>query len=379
MIGGKRILSTVPFRKLLTITLPTLIVLLIAGEVFFRVIVPACQLPYVYFDAADQIMRYDTRYRRTGLYTIGRSAHKGGIWRINNCGWNSEIDYSESKDNRPLVAVIGDSFVQAFEVNVEDKFSSVLQHIAGSGIRVYSFGISGAPLSQYLQISRYVRKHFQPDVLVLCVVHNDFAESLLEFSENPHFLHIRPADSAFEEVQPIPYQPNSFRRFWKQSALAAYFYENLHLYQWWTARKIAAQTRDYQANVDVHSVNINRETIEKATLVLVKTIREENPKVPILFLMDGLRGEIYSERPGTSSLSWMNRIMEKAAIENGCHFIDLTETFRESFRSDHLKFNPEYDWHWNEHGHKVVGKELYRRLIELNILKVQPSGAVATR
>ncbi len=356
-------------RKLITITLPTLILLLILGEFIFRVIVPACQLPYVYFDTADQIMRYDTRYRRTGLYTIGRSAHRGGKWRINNYGWNSEIDYSETKDNIPLVAVIGDSFVQAFEVNVKDRFSSVLQRMAGSDMRVYSFGISGAPLSQYLQISRYVRKHFHPDVLVICIVHNDFAESLLEFSENPHFLHLRPTDSGFEEVQPIPYVPNRFRRFWKQSALASYFYENLHVYQWWTARQIAAQTKAYQANVDVHAINPRQETIEKATVLLVSKIREENQQIPILFVMDGLRSEIYSNRPGTSSLSWMNRIMEKAATENGCHFLDLTETFQENFRKNHREFNPEYDWHWNEYGHDVVGKEVYRDLIDLKILK----------
>jgi lysophospholipase L1-like esterase len=310
---------------------------------------------------------------------MGKSAHRGGNWRINNYGWNSEIDYSETKDNRPLVAVIGDSYVQAFEVNVEDNFSSVLERTAGPGIRVYSFGISGAPLSQYLQISRYVRKHFHPDVLVICVVHNDFAESLLEFSENPHFLHLRPTGSGFEEVQPIPYVPNRFRRFWKQSALAAYFYENLHFYQWWTARKIAAQTKMYEENVDVHLVNRERETIEKATLLLVKKIREENPQTPILFMIDGLRSEIYSARPGTSSFSWMNVIMEKAATENGCYFLDLTETFRESFHKDHQEFNPEYDWHWNKYGHEVVGRELYRSLIALNILKVQPTGAVATR
>ena len=355
-------------RKLITITLPTLILLLILGEFIFRFIVPACQLPYVFFDPTDQIMRYDTRYRRTGLYTLGRSAHKGGNWRINNYGWNSEIDYSETEKDRPLLAVIGDSYVQAFEVNVEDKFSSVLQREAGSRILVYSFGISGAPLSQYLQMSRYVRKHFHPEVLIICMVHNDFGESLLEFSENPHFLHVRPKGSAFEEVPPIPYQPNRFRRFWKRSALAAYFYENLHFYQWWTARKIAAQTKTYQANVDVQSVNAKQETIEKATLLLVKKIREENPQIPIVFLMDGLRDEIYSERPGTSRLSWMNRIMEKAATENGCSFLDLTETFRENFRKDHKEFNPEYDWHWNRHGHEVVGKELYRSLIKLGIL-----------
>lgn len=43
---------------------------------------------------------------------------------------------------------------------------------------VYSFGISGAGLSEFLQISRYVRKYFDPEILVINVVDNDFDESL---------------------------------------------------------------------------------------------------------------------------------------------------------------------------------------------------------
>ena len=43
---------------------------------------------------------------------------------------------------------------------------------------VYGFGKSGAPLSQYLQMTRYVIKHFDPEIIVINVIRNDFDESL---------------------------------------------------------------------------------------------------------------------------------------------------------------------------------------------------------
>lgn len=46
-------------------------------------------------------------------------------------------------------------------------------------IRVYSFGLSGSSLSQYLAYAKYARDAFHPDGLVVVVTDNDYDETLL--------------------------------------------------------------------------------------------------------------------------------------------------------------------------------------------------------
>src|SRR5262245_62679314 len=69
--------------------------------------------------------------------------------RVNNDGFINDEDYVES-DPRPLLAVIGDSYVEAAMVPNEQTFYRRLANTLKGRGRVYSVGASGAPLSQYL-------------------------------------------------------------------------------------------------------------------------------------------------------------------------------------------------------------------------------------
>jgi hypothetical protein len=66
------------FKNLVFITIPSILFCVILLELFFRYIIPASELPYVYFDLNDQILRYDTKSRTEGLYTIGGFAQQRG-------------------------------------------------------------------------------------------------------------------------------------------------------------------------------------------------------------------------------------------------------------------------------------------------------------
>ncbi len=47
---------------------------------------------------------------------------------------------------------------------------------------MYRFGVSGAPLSQYLHMMRYVYEKFDPDVAIVTLIHNEFDDSLYPVS-----------------------------------------------------------------------------------------------------------------------------------------------------------------------------------------------------
>ena len=112
---------------------------------------------------------------------LGRNAAR---WKINNHGWNSDIDYDYvSKDtNLHRIAVIGDSYVEALNVNPDENFIAYLRSLSNSD-EVYSFGIGGSPFSQYLHFARYADMMYDPDLFIILLTKNDFDESLVELGD----------------------------------------------------------------------------------------------------------------------------------------------------------------------------------------------------
>ena len=96
--------------------------------------------------------------------------------RTNNAGWASHIEYSSEGDT-PLLAVIGDSFVQGNHVPWSNTCHGRLSITLDGRARVYSFGYDGAPLSQYLGYAQYIRDTYRPDAVAIPIIENDFAES----------------------------------------------------------------------------------------------------------------------------------------------------------------------------------------------------------
>lgn len=156
-------------KYVLLITVPALIGIFMLLEVFFRLIMPACEAPFCYYDESDQILRFE-KSPQSGVHTVGPFALQRGRWHINNAGWNNEVDYQSSGRSKPLIAIIGDSYIEAFHVDVDKNIASNLRRSLQGTFDVYSFALSGASLADYLQMSRYVRKKFKPDIIIINVI-----------------------------------------------------------------------------------------------------------------------------------------------------------------------------------------------------------------
>ena len=216
-------------KNAITITLPALIILLFMLELFFRFVIPAMDRPRTCFDDGDRILKFCPD-AGTGRATFGKFAQQRGRWEINDHGWNSPIAYRTEKD-RPRIAVIGDSYIEAFHVDTDKSYPSLMRAEIGDRHDVYSYGISGASLSEYLNISRYVNRHFDPDVVIFNIRYNDFAESVFELNPaDTHMLMISITDSSVTETEPRPnYSFSQFslkRRILRKSAIARYLIIN---------------------------------------------------------------------------------------------------------------------------------------------------------
>jgi hypothetical protein len=356
-------------RNILLLTLPALIVLFILFELTFTFIIPAAETPYYYYDTKKDILRFSTEKQREGMYTIGTRAEQRARWHINNAGWNSAIDYEEKK-RRLRIAIIGDSYVEALQVNAEDSVAAQLRRLMSHDMEVdvYAFGISGAPLSQYLQMSRYVRTYFDPDILVVNVVHNDFAESLCSTTRQAGMLCLYDENGALREAPIVPYQPNRLLRMAKKSSLIRFMVINLQIPSQ-MQRLISSMTTqpNYNASIDANNAKSQSMQIAAATEYVLKALRRESGNKPILLVMDAPRKDIYAGTMNESSVWWLNELIKQRALHLGLSFLDLTDEFKKSFETDHVRLDWPYDGHWNEQGHRLVASAVHDRLRTLGL------------
>jgi hypothetical protein len=346
-------------RKLLLLTVPSVLLTALALELVFRTVIPASDEPFAYFDAADAILRYDATQHRDGVQTVGYLAQQRGHWHVNNCGWASEIDYLPRAQRRlPLVAIIGDSFVEALNVDSDKSLAARLRRRLAGRYDVYSFGMSGAALSQYLQEARYVRRRFQADVLVFVLVHNDFNEVFRPQAVHSHFLNVRAIPGGFAEEEPEPYRTSTLRHWLSRSALVRYVWMNLKIEGVRKALFRAGRGNLRPRPAPARAAPIPP-VVQKATAFLIERILQENRGARIVFVTDGPRRDIYAGSVAGSEGERYNNLVRDVCATLGCEQLDMTPIFIERYRRDGRKFETPYDRHWDAYGHQVVADAVY--------------------
>lgn len=348
------------FKNLLFATVPAVVVLFLALEVVFRFVIVAPDPPRQYMDRENNCLRFDTGSKRDGIFTHGRLGQQKARWHINNCGWLSDVDYRpKAERTKPLIAVIGDSYVEALAVDEDKSFVALLRRSLADSCDVYGFGLSGNALSGYLHLARYVDRVFDPDVIVFNLVQNDFDESVREIVLSPEFLQVSVRGDSVVEVPPVPRRYNELKRFLFHSATARYVFHIspnfFHRFNW----NRPAEGR-YVENTSAERLEKNRAAIIRATRYLMETIVEENSGRRVYFIMAAPRGDIYNGTLATSAVSWMNAMVAEIAHGLPCTLIDQTAYFANDYETNKRRFESPYDAHWNEYGHMVT----YRQLLE---------------
>ena len=354
-------------KNLLFVTLPMLIIFFILLEIISRIFFPGSEAPncvYVHDAQTDMdIVKFDRKYGTRGLWTKGNLAQQRGKWRINNEGWNSPIDYtSEKKPGIKRIAVIGDSYIEAWQVDAEKSYPSLLGDSLGSKYEVYSFAVSQSPLSQYLHISRYVEKKYSPDIYIFNIVHNDFLESINGMANIPMYMTVKfNNDSSFTEVAPTEpertYSKVPGGEIFRKSSLFRWVYYNLNLMERFKAKKAAA--KDFEMNIAVKDLTAKKDSLDAVAGYLLKTIKKELGNKEIIFVMDAPRQNIYNNDLAKSKTAWLNHMVDSICKEQSLPFIDLTSDMEQDFKKNGKKFESKYDNHWDYYGHQTVAKAVY--------------------
>jgi len=301
---------------------------------------------------------------RDAFYSSGWNflmAHKK---HINNIGFMNKFDYNTT-DPRTLVAVVGDSYVEAFQVNDDEPFYQDLTR-DNPNLRVYSFGFSGAGLSQYLIWAQYAHEKYHNNFLIVSVVSNDFDQSLKKYKFYPGFYHYDEQENGSLVLVRRDFEPNPYIKFFlDHSYLAKYLVYNLR------AHKIfeLIQQRFTPKNQYVNNVPLQVDTAhEQDSYRVVDAFLRDLPQYSglspqnILIMTDGLRASIYN--PDEQSIAqnsfaakMYNYLLAQAHLL-GYNTLDLHQPFSEHYKHYQERFEFPTDGHWNALGHQVVAETI---------------------
>jgi hypothetical protein len=287
--------------------------------------------------------------------------------RINNDGFVNDENYAEN-DPRPLLAVVGDSYVEAAMVpNDKTFYRRQSGKLDGKG-RIYSFGASGAPLSQYLVWARYAAQKYHAGAIAIVVVGNDFDESLLAYNTRPGLhLYAREPDNRLQ-LRRIDFEPSALRYLVRRSALGRYLIFHLEVLE--TARQLAARVGlvslahaaapQYVGNTAAEASPQRVRDSQEAIAAFFDDLGRMVPLAPdrIVFLVDGARYEAEITVTDASYFGLMRKHFMREASQRGYEVVDLQPLFLERGRDGRTRFEYPIDRHWNATGHAVVAEAL---------------------
>jgi hypothetical protein len=334
------------------------------AEIVLRFLPVATGLWTVPVNAEQPIFHFtpnrDFLFSRDWNFSIVNPGH------INNAGFINDEDYTRN-DPRPLLAVVGDSYVEAAMVPNRQTFYGRLAEKLKEKGRVYSFGASGAPLSQYLVWAQYAVQTYRAQGLAIVVVGNDFDESLLSYNARPG-LHVysRAADGRLHLTR-VDYAPSPLRAVVRHSALGRYLVFHLEAYE--TLKQAAARiglisparaAPQYVGNTSADTSPARVRDSQEAVVAFFEDLPRMTKLAPdrIVFLLDGAR---YAGDVAITEQSYfgvMRKYFMSEAAQRGYQVIDLQPWFVDRSRDGKTSFEFPTDGHWNATGHEVAAEAL---------------------
>jgi hypothetical protein len=308
--------------------------------------------PYLHFKPNNRVM-----------FSMGWNFSIVNKVRVNNYGFVNDQDYDPGATS-PLMAVLGDSYVEAAHVAYPETLQGRLAAaVAGRG-RVYSFASSGSALSQYLAYAQFARDRFRPAALTVVVIANDFDESLMEYSSDPGFHYLRQTPSGSYSLELVPFEPSLAHRLFRRSALVRYVHGNGFIDA--ARRRLRAavsgeETRfvgNVAAEVDAARLKKSQDAIDYFLTTLPRY--SGVPPDRIVLLVDGERPQLYDAQQlkaaQTSYFSQMRSYLVTHARPLGYNVVDLQPRFVARHARDGMRFEWPIDAHWNAAGHDEAAK-----------------------
>lgn len=335
-------------------------VVLLALELVLRFF-PVVDGPWaVAVNAGQPVFRYEPNQRF--VYSKGWNFQIANRGTVNNAGFVNGENYAQ-RDHRPLLAVIGDSQVEALMVPNAQTFHRRLAATLGPRGRVYSFGTSGAPLSQYLAWARYATEAYGAAAIAFAVIGNDFDESLAAYNTKAgyHLYHKTGGNELRLEL--ADYRPSWGRALVRRSALGRYLVFNLHALEslqqlppLLTPSPARASPPPYAGYTSTSLDSARVADSYHAIEAFLRDLPRMTGLAPdrVLFLLDGARHQDEIAGIEESYFGLMRRRFMERATGLGYEVVDLQPLLVAHSKTSGHRMDFPTDGHWNGRAHAVV-------------------------
>ncbi len=304
----------------------------------------------------DPIARFPSS--RDFTYSEGPGLRRSVRVRSNNYGFRSGFDYVE-KDPRPLVAVIGDSMVEAPMTPFEDTLFACLARGVEKQARVYGFARSGAPFSQYLVYAEFAKRTFRPAKMVFVIVDNDYAGSHRAYAAYRGYHYFEDGPGGALSLALWEYRPDWRKELLKRSRFLNYLSTNVQLEKR-IGSLFSGAKRDSAARLAADADPERLRRSKRAVDAFFTLLPEKSglSAADAVFVLDGIRPELYTKEGLLAAKSSFHAAMHgyfgRRARTLGYPVIDLQPLFVAEHARDGKRFEYPDDGHWNPHGHAVA-------------------------
>jgi hypothetical protein len=352
-----------PFRFIVRF-LVFVLVFVIVAEGWLRYVMPASEVPALRQNHTTLVMSFDPSVESDGLATFGRLTRRLGWWHVNDEGWLSPYNYTKRAPGGHLIALFGNSYVQALMVPETKHLDVDLHHILGPSVPVYAFGQSGWYLEQYVALSRYVRATYEPDLIVILIGQGDVSKSLSSPGDFPYWWYITPSGPSYREVPPSAVFVNSRRdELARKSALFRYLRYNAEVQ---IPFAHGGDVGGAPTGGDlVSSQPLTPQAAQRAvaaalppTRFMIARLCAANPGVPIVFAAMGARYLPVSAVAVSPLQPEMEALREVCASRSQCHFLDLRMAFSSDWAQHHERFEALDGGHYNAHADAVAARAI---------------------
>jgi hypothetical protein len=407
-------------RVKIAVVAASVVVALLIFEAFLRVI----GFTYPIFYQPDEARGYSLRPGMEGWY------HKEGesFVRINSDGLRDREHAKQKPPGTFRIAVVGDSYAEAFQVEQDKAFWSVMERrlagcpaLAGRKVEVINFGVSGYGTAQELLTLREKVWAYSPDLVLLAVTTNndvsDNSRALKLTDEIPYFTldgdRLVP-DNSFRDAPSFRLRDSALNRLgrWLRDHLR--FVQAIHLAQValksrldaWRDRRAAAQKKNEQATANqpegASAQNSQAEAAptgepgtanmvyrepqddtwreawrvtEKLTAAMNDEVKQHGARFFVVTVSNGIQvfpdaaaRQRFAQGLGVQDLFYPERRFRALGEREGFPVYNLAPELQ-SYADEHKVFLHGFghdlgNGHWNEEGHRVAGEMLAQWLCQ---------------
>ncbi|MCU7922206.1 MAG: SGNH/GDSL hydrolase family protein [Candidatus Thiodiazotropha sp. (ex Dulcina madagascariensis)] len=329
---------------------------------------------------------------------------EGEAWiKINAEGFRDKERELDKPHNTIRIAVVGDSYTDAFSVPIETRYTEILESelnnhcnaLAGRKVEVLNFGMSGYGTVQELQTLRHKVWKYSPDWVVLGFLpYNDVRNNVRALEKNdgiPYFLY---KDEKLELDASFRDSPSHHQTWQKvlgykiidNSRLAQVLYRiNILVKDYFLAREQGrAKKKDTPLEVGLDdsifhppkdSVWKNAWQVTEGVIALMdKEVSDHGARFLLVTLTQGTVvhpdvsvRQAFQSKLGVESLHYPQQRMSAFASRQGIDILNLLESFQ-SYARDNQVYLHGFEntklgkGHWNVEGNILAGKMIAEKV-----------------